>query len=281
MIPVFRHSLAAALLVSLAPPGHAQLFKLTREQLVEITADNPFERFPDGRPRIPDHLIERAKGLSAEEVLGGAPRQGLQVPVGGRLPDPPSRPEARGPRLHRPVHARAPRHHGRPHRQRRQGGRRALHPPVRDRPAPARRRVRGRHVREEGRRNDRRRQPLLLHHEGDPIRRPRRRRLGARPRRPRAIQDAGLLPPRAPDGDPRRDAHGHQRPDPHRRGHRQYPATSSSATARASTSSRHRWSRRSSTRPTSRTSTTSGRRRSSTKASTSRARSTAPRATRP
>ena len=78
MIPVFRHSLAAALLVSLAPPGHAQLFKLTREQLVEITADNPFERFPDGRPRIPDHLIERAKGLSAEEVWAVLPGKGYK-----------------------------------------------------------------------------------------------------------------------------------------------------------------------------------------------------------
>ena len=78
MIPVFRHTLAAALLVSLAAPGHAQLFKLTREQLVEITADNPFERFPDGRPRIPDHLIERAKGLSAEEVWAVLPGKGYK-----------------------------------------------------------------------------------------------------------------------------------------------------------------------------------------------------------
>src|SRR5689334_6630201 len=46
----------------------AQLFTLTREQVVAITADNPFERFPDGRPKIPDALLERAKGLSAEEV---------------------------------------------------------------------------------------------------------------------------------------------------------------------------------------------------------------------
>jgi regulator of RNase E activity RraA len=51
----------------------AQLFKLTREQLVEITADNPFERFPDGRPKVPDALLERAKGLSAEEVWAVLP----------------------------------------------------------------------------------------------------------------------------------------------------------------------------------------------------------------
>ena len=51
----------------------AQLFKLTREQLVEITADNPFERFPDGRPKVPDALLERAKWLSAEEVWAVLP----------------------------------------------------------------------------------------------------------------------------------------------------------------------------------------------------------------
>ncbi|HEY7351368.1 MAG TPA: hypothetical protein VH596_01255, partial [Terriglobales bacterium] len=29
---------------------------------------NPFDRLPDGRPKVPDELIQRAKGLSAEEV---------------------------------------------------------------------------------------------------------------------------------------------------------------------------------------------------------------------
>jgi 4-hydroxy-4-methyl-2-oxoglutarate aldolase len=59
-------ALAAALLLPALAP--AQLFKLTREQLVELTAQNPFERFPDGRPKIPDSLMERARGMSAEEV---------------------------------------------------------------------------------------------------------------------------------------------------------------------------------------------------------------------
>ena len=78
MVSVFRHALAAALLAPFAAPCHAQLFKLTREQLVEITADNPFERFPDGRPKIPERLIERAKGLSAEEVWAVLPGKGYK-----------------------------------------------------------------------------------------------------------------------------------------------------------------------------------------------------------
>jgi regulator of RNase E activity RraA len=62
--------LAAALA---APPVRAQINTLTKEQMIEYTAQNPFERFPDGRPKVPDAIIERAKGLSAEEVFGVLP----------------------------------------------------------------------------------------------------------------------------------------------------------------------------------------------------------------
>src|SRR3954468_3473531 len=50
-----------------------QLFTLTKDQMIELTAQNPFERFPDGRPKVPDGLIERARGLSAEEVFAILP----------------------------------------------------------------------------------------------------------------------------------------------------------------------------------------------------------------
>ena len=64
---------AGAALLLTATLVDAQLFKLTREQVVEITADNPFERFPDGRPKVPDALLEQAKGLSAEDVWAVLP----------------------------------------------------------------------------------------------------------------------------------------------------------------------------------------------------------------
>jgi regulator of RNase E activity RraA len=66
----------ATLLVSTL--AHAQLFTLTREQLVEYTVQNPFERLPDGRPKVPDSLIERARGLSAEEILAVLPGKGFR-----------------------------------------------------------------------------------------------------------------------------------------------------------------------------------------------------------
>ena len=46
----------------------AQVFTLTKDQMIQYTSANPFERFPDGRPKVPDALLEKAQGLSIEEV---------------------------------------------------------------------------------------------------------------------------------------------------------------------------------------------------------------------
>jgi 4-hydroxy-4-methyl-2-oxoglutarate aldolase len=48
--------------------AHAQLFTFSKQDLVDYTAKNPFDRLPDGRPKVPDDMIERARELSAEEV---------------------------------------------------------------------------------------------------------------------------------------------------------------------------------------------------------------------
>jgi regulator of RNase E activity RraA len=41
--------------------------------MIKYTADNPFERFEDGRPKAPDALLEKCKDLSAEEVWAVLP----------------------------------------------------------------------------------------------------------------------------------------------------------------------------------------------------------------
>src|ERR1043165_7585590 len=46
--------------------------------MIEVTAQNPFDPFPDGRPKIPDALIERARGLSSEEVFAILPNKGFK-----------------------------------------------------------------------------------------------------------------------------------------------------------------------------------------------------------
>lgn len=62
----------AALLLSLALalPASSQVFSLTKEQMIEFTKQNPYERFPDGRPKVPIELIERIGELSVEEAWG-------------------------------------------------------------------------------------------------------------------------------------------------------------------------------------------------------------------
>ncbi|MCX6018994.1 MAG: RraA family protein [Chloroflexi bacterium] len=42
----------------------------TREQMIAMTPLNPFDRFPDGRPWVPDTWLERMKLVTTEEAWG-------------------------------------------------------------------------------------------------------------------------------------------------------------------------------------------------------------------
>lgn len=65
-------AVAAALLLAQAAAG--QIFTFSREQMIRYTEKNPYERFPDGRPKVPDALLERFKELTSEEVWAALPR---------------------------------------------------------------------------------------------------------------------------------------------------------------------------------------------------------------
>ena len=62
--------LLAALSVCLLLPSfvQAQLITFSKQDLIDYTASNPFDRLPDGRPKVPDALLERARDLSAEDI---------------------------------------------------------------------------------------------------------------------------------------------------------------------------------------------------------------------
>jgi 4-hydroxy-4-methyl-2-oxoglutarate aldolase len=49
-------------------PANAQLVTFSKQDLIDYTTQNPFDRLADGRPKVPDDFIERARGLSSEEV---------------------------------------------------------------------------------------------------------------------------------------------------------------------------------------------------------------------
>src|SRR5919106_6547916 len=67
---MFRTLIAFILSAIVAVPLGAQMFRFTREQMIRYTAKNPFDRFPDGRPKVPDELLEKVKRLSVEEAWG-------------------------------------------------------------------------------------------------------------------------------------------------------------------------------------------------------------------
>ena len=72
----------------LAADARGQINSLTREDLIKYTAQNPYDRFPDGRPKVPDALLERLKAVSSSEELmgagrGTAPAAGAQAPGRG------------------------------------------------------------------------------------------------------------------------------------------------------------------------------------------------------
>jgi regulator of RNase E activity RraA len=70
--------LAALLLaLSLVIPLNAQMWTLSREEMIKYTPNNPYDRFPDGRPKVPDDLLEQVRGLTMEEVWGLLPRKGF------------------------------------------------------------------------------------------------------------------------------------------------------------------------------------------------------------
>ena len=67
---ICRHAVYTTLLFASAC-ACAQLSTFPKQEMIDYTAKNPFERFPDGRPKVPNAMIERARDLSSEEVWAG------------------------------------------------------------------------------------------------------------------------------------------------------------------------------------------------------------------
>jgi 4-hydroxy-4-methyl-2-oxoglutarate aldolase len=59
----------AAFALAVSAPAHAQFFRLAGRQMIRYTPDNPYPRFPDGRPKVPDDIIARIKTLAVDPVV--------------------------------------------------------------------------------------------------------------------------------------------------------------------------------------------------------------------
>ena len=64
-------------LILSALAAHAQLFTLSKEQMLKLTPGNTFERFPDGRPKVPSELLAKMQDLSSEDIWNVLPGKGF------------------------------------------------------------------------------------------------------------------------------------------------------------------------------------------------------------
>lgn len=55
------------LILGFAVPMHAQLDLFSRDQRIEFTPEWHGERFPDGRPNVPDSVLDRLRNVSADQ----------------------------------------------------------------------------------------------------------------------------------------------------------------------------------------------------------------------
>jgi len=59
-------------------PSAAQMLVMDKAALTEFTVHNPFDRYPDGRPKVPDRVLDRLKNMSSEDAWAVLQRAGYR-----------------------------------------------------------------------------------------------------------------------------------------------------------------------------------------------------------
>lgn len=49
--------------------AQAQMFELSRERMLAYTPENPYPRFADGRPKVPDEILKAVEKLAVDRVV--------------------------------------------------------------------------------------------------------------------------------------------------------------------------------------------------------------------
>jgi 4-hydroxy-4-methyl-2-oxoglutarate aldolase len=68
-----------------ALPAMAQLGMFTKDQLIAITSEWKGERFPDGRPKVPDEVLDKLANVDAEEAWGTLRSAGYNLQFEGNF----------------------------------------------------------------------------------------------------------------------------------------------------------------------------------------------------
>lgn len=63
-----KYLLLAVIVIVCSLQSKSQHVQITKEQLIALTPEWKGERFPDGRPKVPDDIIRRMKSVSVEEA---------------------------------------------------------------------------------------------------------------------------------------------------------------------------------------------------------------------
>src|ERR1051325_7922901 len=83
-------SILLIILILIFNEGRSQQVQISKEQLIALTPEWKGDRYADGRPRVPDNIIQRMKSVSVEEawaVMKNA-GYGYQVAEGWQLINP-------------------------------------------------------------------------------------------------------------------------------------------------------------------------------------------------
>lgn len=83
MIPWKGSVLWTVFLTVSALPLTAQIGMFSKEQRIDITRAWTGERFPDGRPKVPDSVLDRLKDVTAEEAWGTLRGAGYKLQFDG------------------------------------------------------------------------------------------------------------------------------------------------------------------------------------------------------
>lgn len=73
----------AALVAVCVTPLFAQLGMFSTEQRIDITREWKGDRFPDGRPKVPDEVLDRLAHTTAEEAWGTLRKHGYKLQFDG------------------------------------------------------------------------------------------------------------------------------------------------------------------------------------------------------
>jgi 4-hydroxy-4-methyl-2-oxoglutarate aldolase len=79
LLSLTKAALCVFVIALFAPRSmQAQLLNFSKQELMDYTAQEPFDRLPDGRPKVPNDLLERARELSSEEVWAVLEQRGFR-----------------------------------------------------------------------------------------------------------------------------------------------------------------------------------------------------------